>query len=119
MSTESVRKALVLRRPEADSLPRTRHYVGLPPEIGGDDDARELLPMAGVLVLEEAIERGNRSYFLIRYAADGTYAGDTWHLTVDEALEQASYEFGDALGRWIDVPPDVDDARAFVVRLGP
>lgn len=111
-----MRKALVLHLPEVASLPRTRHYVGLPPGIGSDGDSRELLPMASVLVLEEPIERGDCSYLLIRYAADGAYAGDTWHLTIDDALEQASYEFGDALGQWVDVPPDVDDARAFVLR---
>ena len=75
--------------------------------------------MASFLVLEEAIERGNGSYLLIRYAADGTYAGDTWHRTIDDALEQARYEFGDALGRWVDVPPDVEDAWAFIVREVP
>ena len=119
MTTEFIRKALVLRRPEAASLPLTKHYAGFPPGIGNDGDSREPLPMARVLVLEETIERGKRSFLLIRYAADGSFAGDTWHLTIDDALEQASFEFGDAHGPWIDVPPDVDDARAFVVRLVP
>jgi hypothetical protein len=111
-----MRKALLIRQLEPADLPRTMHFVGLPPGNGSDGASRELLPMATVLVLEETIERGHRSYLLIRYAADGTFAGDTWHSTIDEAVEQASYEFGEALGPWVQVPPEVEDARAFILR---
>lgn len=65
-----------------------------------------MLPRARIVVLE----RHPDGVFLYRYATDGTFAGDTWHMTFDEAKEQATFEYGDALGKWRPVPPDAGDA---------
>jgi hypothetical protein len=82
---------------------RQVHYSGLPPIEGGLDH-REPLPEGEVL----AIERNKSGIFLYRYLRDGTCVGDTWHMSTEEAMDQAKYEFGEALGTWREVPPGVD-----------
>ena len=52
---------------------------------------------------------------LFRYTAHGDFGGDTYHSTPQEAIEQASFEYGEALGEWMAVPDDVVDAHAFAV----
>jgi hypothetical protein len=47
-------------------------------------------------------------WFLYRYSSDGAFAGDTWHQSREDALDQATFEFGVALSTWAGVPDDVD-----------
>jgi hypothetical protein len=61
--------------------------------------------MAKLLLLEEHTD----GFFLIRYAADGSFAGDTWHSSLEEAQEQASFEFGDLLTGWRTVDCEASD----------
>ena len=100
--------ALVKKEP---GLPPSRHFVGMPPELTGCKDYRQRLPMARVLLLQEE----NDGISLYRYAQNGGLAGDTWHETIRDAMEQAEDEYGDALGEWKPVPDDVDDADEFVI----
>ena len=79
--------------------PATKHYRGLPPAITGGKDQRELMK-APVLI---AIEEKSDGVFLLRFGADGQLVGDTWHMTVEEAKQQARFEFGDLL-QWKAVP---------------
>jgi hypothetical protein len=62
------------------------------------------------------IEEKPDGVFLFRFTAKGEVAGDTWHMTVEEAQEQALYEFGELLCEWIPVPPDVEDMVSFGLR---
>jgi hypothetical protein len=73
------------------------HYVGAPPSSEGVHDVRQVLPIGEVLLIED---HGPSGIFLIRYLADGTEVGDTWHQSVDDAKAQARYELGDQLGSW-------------------
>ena len=52
---------------------------------------------------------------LYRYTAQGDFGGDTWHETVDDAKNQAMFEYGDALGEWIAVPDDTSDTHEFAI----
>jgi basic membrane lipoprotein Med (substrate-binding protein (PBP1-ABC) superfamily) len=52
----------------------------------------------------------------VRFAADGAFAGDTWHQTAEEAQEQAKFEFGNAISDWIAIPPDEKDVVAFALK---
>jgi hypothetical protein len=59
---------------------RTRHLLG----------ATELpLPHELRIVTCE----GEAGYYLLHYAEDGEEFADTWHHSVDEALQQADWEF--------------------------
>jgi len=75
-------------------------------------DPAKMLPIADVILLVAGNEPG---VMLFRYTAHGDFGGDTYHATPQEALEQASFEYGDALGEWMAVPDDVVDAHAFAV----
>jgi len=59
------------------------------------------------------IEQKPDGVFLYRYTADGRVVGDTWHMTVDDAKEQAHYEYGDSILPWKLVPADTADVVAF------
>jgi hypothetical protein len=89
--------------------PKVKHYVGFPPEMTEGKDLREQLDIPVLVAIEEKPD----GVFLFRFAADGQVVGDTWHMTVEEAKQQAQYEFGVLLSNWIPVPPDVKDVVLF------
>ena len=91
--------------------PRVGHFLGLPPELTGGQDHRERLAWPRVVVIEEDPD----GFFLYRYTEDGRAVGDTWHQSVDEAKEQAAFEYGHLLTGWRNVPPDVVDPVAFAL----
>ena len=92
--------------------PRVRHRLGLPPELTEGADDAQLLPQPHVLVIEE---ESQGSVFLYRMTQRGEPGGDTWHQSVEDAKDQAVYEYGDAVGAWNEIPADVPDAREFAV----
>ena len=47
---------------------------------------------------------------LFRLTNDGTFAGDTWHANEEDAMFQVEYEYGRAVGEWLDVPDNVSDS---------
>jgi len=59
------------------------------------------------------IEENQDGIFLYRYGLGGNFVGDTWHMNVDDAKHQASYEYGESVNDWADVPPEVEDVVAF------
>jgi hypothetical protein len=90
---------------------KVHHYVGMPPEVARSQEARKELPAASVLL----IEKSENGVLLIRFAADGQFAGDTWHPNIGEAKEQAVFEFGRFVSAWKEVPTDVNDVVAFMI----
>jgi hypothetical protein len=50
--------------------------------------------------------------FLYEHRNDGS-VWDTWHRTVDDAKDQAAFEFGTSAAAWISVPRDVADPIKF------
>jgi hypothetical protein len=79
---------------------KTHFYVGPPPRYG-EPDRRTPGPPTDVVVI--AIE--DDGVFLLHYTCAGVFVGDTWHRSVDEANEQARYEFGPALLPFEPVTP--------------
>lgn len=75
----------------------------------GGEDLRQPLGAAVLLAIEERPD----GVFLFRFTANGEAAGDTWHRSVQEAQDQARYEFGDLLPQWKPVPDDVEDVVSF------
>ncbi|MBI1877522.1 MAG: hypothetical protein HYR94_04705 [Chloroflexi bacterium] len=96
---------------QMNRAPQIEHWQGLPPELTGGQDYREKLPRPRVFVIEEKSE----GVFLFRFAADGSFGGDTWHMSIDDAKNQAAYEYGDMLGRWEQIPPEVTNVVAFAL----
>lgn len=86
---------------------RVTHTAGYP------IDPSKLPPAPDVILLIADPERGA---MLFRYTAHGALAGDTWHASVDDAREHAIYDYSDALGDWVDVPEEVEDAHAYAVQ---
>jgi hypothetical protein len=95
--------------------PRVKHYRGLPPELTEGRDERAKLPWPHVLVIEEKPD----GFFLFRLVADGSVAGDTWHMSLDDAKQQAEYEYGEGLGEWKHIPEDVADIVDFAIAQTP
>lgn len=76
-------------------------------------DPSKMLPIADVVLLVVGKEEGA---MLFRYTAHGDFGGDTFHSNAEEALEQAAFEYGDALGVWLRVPEEITDPHAFAVQ---
>jgi len=76
-------------------------------------DPSKMLPLPDVILL---IADGDPGAMLFRYTAQGEFAGDTWHPSVDAAREHAIYDYSDALDAWIDVPNEVEDAHAYAIQ---
>jgi hypothetical protein len=92
---------------------KVKHYVGLPPAFGSGKETRQEMCVARFLVIEEKPD----GIFLYRYGAEGAFAGDTWHMNVEDAQHQASYEYGDQVQEWIDIPAEVEDVVAFGLQM--
>lgn len=73
----------------------------------------KMLPPPDVVLL---VANDDPGVMLFRYTAHGDFSGDTWHATVEDARAQASYEYGDALLPWMEVPEEITDAHAFAVQ---
>ena len=87
---------------------KTRHAVGLP------DGPQALLPFAELLVIETSRD----GVYLFRYTADGEFCGDSWHQSIEDAKDQAEYEYERALGQWYDVPTRAEDPIAYAHSVG-
>lgn len=111
MSSELALRALrlIARVTAAPGESRVRHFRGFPPGVS-ERDQRELLPPAPLILIEET----SHGFYLDRYSASGEFCGDTWYRTLEDAQHQATYEYGDRLSEWVQVPHEVED----VVALG-
>jgi hypothetical protein len=67
------------------------------------------MPATRLLIIDETAD----GIYLLHFAADGSECSDTWHETVDDAREQAAFEFERLLGQWKPVPDEAPDLRAF------
>jgi hypothetical protein len=76
-------------------------------------DPSKILPAPDVILL---VADADESAMLFRYTAHGEFAGDTFHPSVDAAREHAIYDYSDALGQWVEVPEEVEDAHAFAIQ---
>lgn len=92
---------------------RVRHYVGSVQAGPGEVLIDEELPWPRVLLIRRGTEAG---FLLYRYTRDAQFAGDTWHMTLDEAKDQADFEFSECLGPWREVPEGVTDPIAFALQ---
>ena len=108
-------------------LPEREQGVGVPLQLpaGNSDEemAKSIHEMVKAGIVKEFgeaallfIELDGDGVIMVRYAADGDFAGDTWHPTVEEAQEEAKLEFENALSEWIEVPPDEKDVVAFALK---
>lgn len=95
------------------SAGKTQHYKGFPPELTGNVDLRRKMPSSAVLIIEE----NNDGIFLFRYTAEGACVSDTWHTSVEEAKEQAEFEFDGHISSWKEVPLDIDDEVSFALKI--
>lgn len=103
-------KRLASKVISSGSEPKVRHYLGMPSGVASASETRTRLPPASVLLIEST-ESG---VFLYRYSAEGQFAGDTWHFTVDDAKAQAKSEYGSSVSAWKEVPTDINDIVNFM-----
>jgi len=93
---------------------QTIHSVVTRWDEGTNNHDHEYFPVADVLVLEAANADGE-GVMLYRYTTEGIFCGDTWHASVQEAMDQARYEYGDVLGGWCEIPLSEADAVAYAL----
>ena len=89
--------------------PKTRQLCGWPIRPAQKESNSRFSEQPVILLIEEKPDR----VFLIRFTTDGRCVGDSWHMTLDGAREQASLEFNDPLLDWAPVPIEVEDIVSF------
>lgn len=89
---------------KVDIHPPVRQFKGLPPEL---DPERGWEPMAWPRVL--LIHESYGQIFIDRLTPDGTFAGNTWHETVEQAKAEAEDEYPGLLSHWLPVPPEISN----------
>jgi hypothetical protein len=90
---------------------RIAHRVGLPTELGGTPVP---VPDPTFIVMYPAAEQG---LFLERFTDAGAVAGGTWHETEQDARDQAAWEYGERLRRWIDLAEGTTGLADLVAQL--
>lgn len=88
---------------------KVKHYVGFPPELTEGKDLRDVLEAPALAIIEE----GSDGIFLKRYDQKGRCVGDTWHMSLEDAKQQAIFEHGAAIVGWKEIPSGVTDAVSF------
>lgn len=92
---------------------KTKHYTGLPPELTGGRDFRHEMNPASVRL----IGKQSDGVFLYRFDSEGQVVGDTWHRSIEEAKEQAQFEYGNLISEWKQVPPEIEDVVQFASQV--
>ena len=92
---------------------RVRHSVAALSELEQPGPLGTRLPPTRLLLLRP----DTHGVALIRFSAAGDFAGDTWHPTLEEAKDQAAFEFGDSASDWQELPEGVEDVQAHVIEL--
>ena len=90
----------------------TKHYLGFPPEITGNDNDAILLKRAKLLVIYDTEGHG---YELSRYDEDGEFAGDTLHPTEDAVTEEVKIEFNLKGIFWRNIPKYIVDPVEYAI----
>lgn len=76
-----------------------RHGLGATEFSGPAIGPKEPFPFACRLEIV-TVDSG---YSLQRYNQDDHFCGDTWHQSIEEAKDQASFEFNTNEGDWVEV----------------
>jgi hypothetical protein len=79
------------------------------PDFGPNVDPETLVWPTRFLIIEETPD----GYFLYEFDRRGQFVGDDWSIDVEEAKSQAAGAYGDRLGGWEDIPPEIKDYAAF------
>jgi hypothetical protein len=62
------------------------------------------------------IEQKPDGVFLYRFDRAGECVGDTWHTSIAEAKDQASYEFEDRIHTWEEIPQETGDFVSYCLQ---
>ena len=98
----------LVRKNIHSSPPVVAHYAGIPKSLE-PDSTPSCLPCPDLLVIEETKE----GFYLFRYTKLGEFGGDTWHQRLQDAKDQAAYEFRDSLTDWWEVPLGAGDPISY------
>ena len=94
-------------------MPKVIHKVGFPKELTDNQSKQpRSLSWPCVVIINETSE----GYFLIRYDINGAFCGDTWHMSWEDAIGQARYEYGDLISDWINMPSNVEDPIQYALK---
>ena len=88
-----------LRAKVTGSTGKTRHTIGA--IVDGEPTPIAELPIPEWVEISE--EDG--AFYLFHLDTEGVCFADTWHQTLQEAKEQATFEFGITPDEWIEVEP--------------
>jgi len=77
---------------------KVKHNVGFPAGLENGTPQEKGLH----LVLRLLIEQNQDGVFLYRVSNKNEILADTWHASIDDAIVQANYEYGEIICEWRD-----------------
>ena len=80
-----------------------KHFDGLPPELTEGQDTRKEMGAPLFLTIMEM----DSGIFLHRFDGEGRCVGDTWHTSVEEARDQARFEYNCDDNTWKSIPDHI------------
>lgn len=92
-----MRSLLRIRATVTGSTGKTRHSIGALVD-GVPIPVKDLAVPKWVEIAEE-----DGAFYLLHLDSDGNCFADTWHQTLEEAKQQATFEFGITTDEWTDV----------------
>jgi hypothetical protein len=63
------------------------------------------MPAARLLLIQQEPD----GIFLFGFVEDGDFSGDAWHQSIEEAMLQATFQYGEAQGTWRPIPSELTD----------
>ncbi len=89
----------------------TDHYVIDDPRKPAH---KEILIPTRILILEE---EKSGSFMVWHYDITGGFIGDTLHPNLEEAKQQAVFEYGEDAIKWVEIPDHVRDLLTYVIKI--
>ena len=88
--------------------------MGMPSTSESIQDNRPWMGHPNLVVIESD-KYDTSGFYLYRYDDNNNCVGDTWHTTLDDALDQATYEYESNLSKWHHIPYEVKDIQEFIM----
>ena len=62
------------------------------------------------------IEEKDDGIYLYSCSDTGHFSGDMWHRSIQEAKDQADYQYPQNLGEWKRIPKGIDNSLEYVIK---
>ncbi len=92
---------------DKDTFQRKTHHWS------GSLTHQSMMSLPDLLIIVQDVQ-STKGFYLYRYTKYGEFCGDTWHPDLEQAKNQAIFEYGESLEKWKEIPGDLEDVKKFI-----